>query len=153
MTDDDRHVRVTLRWIQIKDKLEPFYETHGEFRFWSRVTSGETVVETRFPEDGYWEISDQPRFNTVNDIDKVLYEGRAGDSLVVELFGEEIDPFSKNDPLDAYRREFVGPAESWSGVHAPGNEGLRDPENMPLWRVAYEIEVQPDHSTAEVKGA
>ena len=139
--NDGKRVQVILRWIQIKDKLEPFYETHGEFRFRSRVTSGDTVVETRFPEKGHWEISDEPRFNKVEGIDKVLFDLHAGDSLVVELFGEEIDPFSRNDPLNDYRREFVGPAETWAGVQAPGNEGLNDPENMPLWRVAYEIEV------------
>jgi hypothetical protein len=140
-TDDGKHVRVILRWIQIKDKLEPFYETHGEFRFSSRVTSGGAVMKTRFPEEGHWEISDLPRFNKVDGIDKVLFDGEAGESLVVELFGEEIDPFSPNDPLNDYRREFGGPAETWAGMQAPGNEGLSDPENMPLWRVAYEIEV------------
>ena len=139
--NDGRHVRVILRWLQIKDILEPFYETHGEFRFSSRVSSGDTVMETRFPEEGHWEISDQPRFNTVEGIDKVLFDGPAGDSLVVELFGEEIDTLSANDSLDAYRREFAGPADTWAGIQAPGNEGLNDPENMPLWRVAYEIQV------------
>jgi len=142
MTEHEgRHVRVIMRWIQIKDMLEPFYETHGEFRFRSRVTSGDTVTETRFPEEGYWEISDNPRFNTVSGIDKILFDGEAGSSLVVELFGEEIDAFSANDPLDDYRREFHGPPETWAGIQAPGNEGLNDPENMPLWRVGYEVEV------------
>jgi hypothetical protein len=139
--NDGKHVRVILRWIQIKDKLEPFYETHGEFQFKSRVSSGDAVMKTRLPEEGYWEISDQPRFNRVTGIDKVLFDGQAGDSLVVELFGEEVDSVSANDPLDDYRREFDGPAEEWAGLHLPGNEGLSDPENMPLWRVGYEIEV------------
>ena len=142
MTDTDgTNVRVILRWIQIKDNLEPFYETHGEFRFGSRVTSGEKVMETRFPETGYWEISDHPQFNKVEGIDLVLYDGPAGDSMVVELFGEEIDPLSANDQLDHYRREFSGPPATWAGPQAPGSEGLADPENMPLWRVAYDVEV------------
>jgi hypothetical protein len=139
--NDGRQVRVILRWLQIKDQLDPSYEKHGEFRFSSRVSSGDTVSETRFPEEGYWEISDHPRFNKVSGIDKILYDGQVADDLVVELFGEEIDFFSPNDKLDDYRREFSGPAESWAGVHAPGNEGQNDPENMPLWRVCYEIEV------------
>lgn len=136
-----KHVRVILRWIQIKNKLEPFYEGHGEFRFRSRVSSRDRVVETRFPETGYWQISDHPRFSKVDGIDKILFEGEAGNSLVVELLGEEIDAVGANDPLDAYRREFTGPAETWVGLQAPGNEGRGDPENMPLWRVAYDIEV------------
>ena len=139
--NDGKHVRVILRWIEIKDMLEPFYESHGEFRFSSRVTSGDNVTETRFPEEGFWEISDKPRFNKVAGIDKVLFDGPAGPSLVVELFGEEIDDLSANDQLNDYRREFVGPAEDWAGTQAPGNEGLNDPENMALWRVAYDIEV------------
>lgn len=139
--NEGKHVRVIMRWVQIKDTLEPFYETHGEFRFRARVSSGEMVVDTRFPEEGHWKISDRPRFNKVTGIDRVLFDGVAGDTLVVELFGEEIDAFSANDPLDAYRREFVGPAEGWAGRQEPGNEGVNDPENMPLWRVGYEIEV------------
>jgi hypothetical protein len=132
---------VILRWIQIKDNLEPFYETHGEFRFSSRVTTGAEVTETRFPEEGHWEISDHPQFNKVEGIDKVLFDGPAGETLLVELFGEEIDPFSANDQLNEYRREFTGAPDTWAGPQAPGNEGLGDPENMPLWRVAYDVEV------------
>jgi len=139
--NNGKRVRVILRWIQIKDKLEPFYETHGEFRFRSRVASGDTVVEARIPEEGHWEISDNPRFNKVSGIDRVIFDGPAGETLVVELFGEELDAFSANDALDDYRREFRGPVESWAGVQAPGNEGRKDPENMPLWRVGYEVEV------------
>ncbi|MBW3534796.1 MAG: hypothetical protein KY453_06185 [Gemmatimonadetes bacterium] len=136
-----KRIRVIIRWVQIKDKLEPFFKEHGEFRFRSRVTSGDQVSEAQFPEEGHWEISDLPRFSKVDKIDKVLFEGPAGDSLVVELFGEEIDQLSANDQLDDYRREFTGPAESWVGFHQPGDEGSPDPENMPLWRVGYEIEL------------
>ena len=139
--NDGKQVRVIMRWIEIKDMLEPAYEEHGEFRFSSRVTSGDTVMEARFPEKGHWEISDRPRFNRVSGIDRVLFEGQVGDSLVIELFGEEIDFFTANDKLDDYRREFTGPVEGWVGVQAPGNEGQSDPENMDLWRVCYEIEV------------
>lgn len=139
--NDGKRIRVILRWIQIKDKLEPFFKDHGEFRFRSRVTSGDQVSEARFPEDGHWEISDHPRFSKVDKIDKVLFEGPAADSLVVELFGEELDQLSSDDRLDDYRREFTGPAEGWVGFHQPGDEGSPDPENMPLWRVGYEVEL------------
>ncbi len=139
--NDGKRVRVVLRWIQIKDKLEPFFKDHGEFRFRSRVTSGDQISEAKFPEKGHWEISDHPRFSKVDKIDKILYEGPAADKLVVELFGEEIDQLSANDQLDDYRREFAGDAASWVGFYQPGDEGSDDPENMPLWRVGYEIEL------------
>lgn len=134
-----KRIRVILRWIQIKDTLEPFYKDHGEFFFRSRVTTADQTVEYRLPEKGHWEISDHPRFSTVDKIDKVMFEGQPGDSMVVELFGEEIDQFSANDHLDEYRKEFGGEAESWVGLYAPGDEGSDDPENMSNWRVGYEI--------------
>jgi hypothetical protein len=136
-----KRVRVVLRWIQIKDKLEPFFKDHGEFFFRTKVTSGDHVVEHRLPEKGHWEISDHPRFNRVDKIDKVIFDGEPGDALVVELFGEEIDQLTANDQLDAYRREFVGDCAAWTGRHAPGDEGSTDPENMTNWRVGYDIEL------------
>jgi hypothetical protein len=138
--DTGKTIRVILRWIQIKDKLEPFYKEHGEFFFRARVTTGGETTETRLPEKGHWEISDHPRFSKVDKIDKVIYEGTAGDSLTVELFGEEVDQFSANDHLDAYKKEFDGDPESWVGLYAPGDEGSDDPENLSNWRVAYAIE-------------
>ena len=137
----DKRVRVILRWIQIKDKLEPFFKEHGEFFFTTKVSSGDRTVETRLPESGHWEISDHPRFNKVDKIDKVLFEGAASEKLVVELFGEEIDQMSANDHLDPYKKEFSGPAESWVGRHAPGDEGSTDAENMSNWRICYDIEM------------
>jgi len=139
--NEEKRVRVILRWLQIKDKLEPFFKDHGEFRFRSRVSSGDTVVEERIPEEGHWTISDHPRFSKVDGIDKVLFDGPAGERLVVELFGEEVDALSANDPLDPYRREFSGSAEGWAGVYTPGDEGRSDPENLKLWRLRYDVEV------------
>ena len=136
-----KRIRVTLRWIQIKDNLEPFYKEYGEFFFRTKVTTGEETVEHRLPEKGHWEISDHPRFNKVDKIDKVLFEGEAGDSLVVELLGEEIDVFTPNDHLDSYRREYTGSAEDWVGLIDPTDEGSDDPENMTNWRVGYSIEL------------
>lgn len=137
-----KRVRVILRWIQIKDKLEPFFKDYGEFFFRSRVTVGSEQVEHRLPEEGHWEITDHPRFSKVDKIDKVIFEGTVGgQDLVVELFGEEIDRFSANDQLDAYRKEFTGDPSTWTGRQAPGDEGSADPENMSNWRICYDIEV------------
>jgi hypothetical protein len=138
---DARKVRVILRWVQIKDNLEPFFKEHGEFFFTTKVTSGSQVRETRLPEKGHWEISDHPRFSKVDKIDTVLFEGAAGDRLVVELFGQEIDQLSANDHLDPYRKEFIGSPESWVGRYAPGDEGSTDPENMRNWRICYDVEL------------
>ena len=136
-----QRVRVILRWIQIKDKLEPFFKEHGEFFFTTRVTTGNKTTEHRLPEEGHWEISDHPRFNKVDKIDKVIFEGPVGDTLVVEMFGEEIDQLSANDHLDDYRKDFTGDPESWVGRQAPGDEGSDDPENLSNWRIGYDIEL------------
>ena len=134
-------VRVTLRWIQIKDNKESPLDDEGEFRFQSKVTSGDESTELTFPEEGYWSISDHPRRNKVDKIDKILYEGSAGDSLVVELSGVELDTLSSNDSLEDYRREYTGDPVSWVGRHQPADEGSDDPENMADWRVCYDIEI------------
>jgi hypothetical protein len=134
-------VRVILRWIQIKDNKEAAWDDEGEFRFRSKVTTAGQSHELNFPESGFWAISDHPRRNKVDKIDKVLYEGDAGDSLVVELFGEELDQLTANDQLEDYRREFTGPPASWVGRHQPTDEGTGDPENLTDWRVCYDIEM------------
>ena len=90
-------IRVTLRWIQIKDNKEAMWDDEGEFRFRSKITTAGQTNELEFPEQGYWSISDHPRRNKADKIDKVLYEGEAGDSLVVELFAVELDQFTAND--------------------------------------------------------
>ena len=134
-------VRVVLRWIQIKDNKEAPWDDEGEFRFRSVVTTGGESHELEFPEKGYWQISDNPIRNKVDKIDKVLFEGAAGDSLVVELYGVELDQLTANDHLETYRREFTGAASSWVGRHQPTDEGSGDPENMSDWRVCYDIEL------------
>lgn len=135
-------VRVTLRWIQILDKMEPFYKERGEFRFTARVSSdvGGSVQETRFPTEGHYEISDHPAWNKLN-LDRVIFDGEVADKLTVELMGEELDTFSANDQLDHYKRVFEGGPDSWVGDYGPGDEGrTTDPENMTNWRVNYAIE-------------
>ena len=134
-------IRVILRWIQIKDNLEPAWDDEGEFRFRSKVTTAGEEHEVRFPEEGYWTISDHPRRNKVDKIDKILFEGSVGDSLLIELFGEELDNFTANDYLEEYRREYSGPVSSWVGRHQPTDEGTDDPENLENWRVCYDIEL------------
>jgi hypothetical protein len=133
-------VRVVLRWIQIKDNKEAMWDDEGEFRFRSKVTTAGGSHELEFPEQGYWSISDHPRRNKVDKIDKVLFEGDVGDSLIIELFGVELDQLSANDSLEDYRREFQGASSAWVGRHQPTDEGSEDPENMVDWRVCYDIE-------------
>ena len=133
-------IRVILRWIQIKDNKEAMWDDEGEFRFRSKITTGGDSHELEFPEQGYWSISDHPRRNKVDKIDKTLYEGEAGESLLVELFGVELDQLTANDHLEDYRREFFAPTASWIGRHQPTDEGMGDPENMVDWRVCYDIE-------------
>jgi hypothetical protein len=136
-----KRVRVTLRWIQIKDNKEAAWDDEGEFRFRSKVTTAGQTNELEFPEQGYWSISDHPRRNKVDKIDKVLFEGDVGDSLVVELFGKELDQMSTDDHLEDYRREYTGAASTWVGRHQPTDEGSDDPENLNDWRVCYDIEL------------
>ena len=136
-----QRVRVILRWLQVKDTLDPFFKNKGQFRFWSKVTSGGAVQELTFPEKGVYSISDHPRFSKIDKLDKVLWEGEVGETMTVEVFGEEVDKWSKNDPLDTYSRTFDGPVESWLGRHQPGDEGAADPENMKLWRLGFDVEL------------
>ncbi|MDA0329533.1 MAG: hypothetical protein O2958_11055 [Gemmatimonadetes bacterium] len=133
-------IRVTLRWIQIKDNKEAMWDDGGEFRFRSKVTTSGQSHELEFPEQGYWSISDHPRRNKVDKIDKVLFEGAVGETLLVELFGVELDDFTANDTLADYCREYTGDSSTWLGRHQPTDEGSDDPENMIDWRVCYDIE-------------
>ena len=138
-----KRIRVTLRWLQVLDKLEPFYKDKGEFVFRAKVSTdnhGGRIQETRMPAKGHYSISDRPRWNRLRDLDKVIFEGEVTDHLSVELRGEELDQLSANDQLDAYRRTFTGPIEDNLGVIQPGDEGSDDPENMSNWRIGYQIE-------------
>jgi hypothetical protein len=135
----EQRIQGILRWIQILDKMEPFYKETGEFVFRSKVESGGRVEEFRFPEEGFYAISDKPGWNRLEKLNKVLFDGVAGESMVVELMGEELDQFSANDPLDHYRREFSGPPSDWMGHYEPVDEGSTDPENMTTWRICFDI--------------
>ncbi len=144
MAGDGTHVRVVLRWIQIMNKLEPAWKEKGEFRFTARVSSddrGGIFQETTMPEEGHYAISDHPRENKLDKMNRVLFDGRVDDHLVVEMTGEEIDVLSANDPLGDYRREFRGDPTDWVGRYHPGDEASDDPENMPNWRICYDVEL------------
>jgi hypothetical protein len=135
-------IRVILRWIQVTDIHEAPGDQEGEFRFRSRVATGDEANELQFPTPpSYWTFRDDPRFNKMDKIDKVLFEGEAGDSLVVELSGEELDLLSANDQLEPYRKEFTGPVSSWLGRYQPTDEGVGDPENLKDWRICYDVEL------------
>ncbi len=135
-------IRVTLKWIKILDKMEPFFKETGEFRFSSKISTdngGGFSRETRFPEEGHYSLSDKPGWNFVT-LNKVLFEGEVEDHLVVELMGEEIDLMSANDQLDKYERVHKGPVDDWIGLYEPADEGSDDPEAMSNWRISYIIE-------------
>lgn len=134
-----QRIQVVLRWIQILDKLEPFYKETGEFVFKSKVTNGAAVNEIRFPEEGYYAISDKPGWNRLEKLNKVLFDGVPEGDLVLELMGEELDQLSANDQLDHYRREFSGDPSQWVGHYEPVDEGSTDPENMSNWRICFDI--------------
>ncbi len=132
-------IRVILRWIQIKDSHD--LDGEGEFRFHAKVSTGGRSQELDFPDPpAYYRIKDHPRFSKVDKLDKVLYEGEAGETMLVELSGFEYDRFSPPDALAEYRREFTGPVDSWLGRYQPTDEGPDDPENMTDWRVCYDVE-------------
>ena len=139
-------IKVTLRWIQILDKMEPAWKEVGEFRFQTRVSAAGKSQEFHFPESGHYEISDHPAWNKLQ-LNRVIYEGPVEGSLVIELMGEELDTLTSNDLLDHYRREFTGAPESWFGWYGPGDDippGMemksQDPEMMDKWRVCYMIQ-------------
>lgn len=136
-------IKVTVRWVQILDNLEPAFKEKGEFVFKSVVSSDNldgARTEGRYPATGHISISDQPVFNR-EIINWVIFEGEVTDHLAIELIGEEIDRFSANDFLDPYRREFSGPVAGWVGTYGPGEDiaegdtGDDDPEMMSNWRV------------------
>ena len=127
---DSMRIRVTLRWLQILDNLEPFFKSKGEFVFHAKVWTsnhGGKVEETRLPAKGHYPISDHPRWNRLKDLDKVLFEGEVTDHLVVELRGEELDQLSKNDQLESYSRKFEGARFGAHRSHPARRRGFRRP--------------------------
>lgn len=139
MAEGER-IKVTLRWLQILDKKEPIFKETGEFVFTTRISTKDMVQEARLPEEGHYNVTDHPRWNTLKHLNKVLFEGEPGETLTVEMFGTELDRFTEDDHLEPYKRVFDGPVEAWLGRHQPRDEGSDDPENLSDWRIAYDIE-------------
>ena len=135
---DSSQIRIILRSIQITDAHD--LDGEGEFRFTSKVTTNGETHELTFP-DKYWRISDHPLRNTVEKIDKVLYEGPAGETVIFEMSGEELDWGKSNDELETYRKEFTGDPSSWVGRYEPIDEGGDDAENLDDWRITYDVEM------------
>lgn len=146
MESGGERIRVILNFIQILDKLEPFYKERGEFRFTVRISGGDPereLAEVKLPKSGHYEISDRPGWNRMS-FDETLFEGEVSDRLVVAFEGEELDQLSANDQLDRYSRVFEGPVTTWLGSYWPGEDigtkAAADPENMSNWRIGYTIE-------------
>ena len=78
-----------------------------------------------FPNRAIIRYRTTPRWNKLDKMNKLMFEGEAGDSLVVELRGVELDDLSADDELERYQREFSGPAESWIGRHQPATRARR----------------------------
>ncbi len=136
-------VRVTLRWIQILDKLEPAWKEKGEFQFKATVTSnnfGGVMQETQMPEQGHYAIGDKPGWNRLEKLNKVLFDGEVVDNLTIKMTGIELDLMSADDELERYARTFEGDPASWVGHYEPADEGSTDPEAMSNWRICYDIE-------------
>jgi hypothetical protein len=141
------NVRVVLKWVQILDKKEPFYESHGEFVFRARIQpdNDETrLVETRLPTSGHYSITDAAGENR-HRLDVPIFEGPVTERLAIEVTGVELDRFSADDELNPYRRIFDGPPGSWIGPYGPGDERI-EPEDLGDWRIWYRIEEQPSHA-------
>ena len=136
---DSQRIRITLRWIKILDNLEPFFDDEGEFQFEARISSAGKTTKSRFPEEGFYSISDRPGWNFV-ELNRVIFDGEVADDLQVEILGEELDGLSANDQLDTYRREFHGSADEWYGVYKPHDEGEGDLEALSNWQLCYVIE-------------
>jgi len=134
-----RTVRVTLDRVQILDRKEPFFDRWGEVRLRARVSTRggeETVVETTVPERGALRVAAS---GDVLELDRVLFEGRVGDRLEIELAAVEVDSFSPDDAFQTYRRVHLMGPEGLSGDFGPGDESI-DAEELTDWRVWYRIE-------------
>ena len=140
---DGTRIRVHVALVADSRRPRAVFKDKGEFVFWAKVwtdNGGGKVQETRMPRKGHYPISDHPRWNRLNNLDKVLFEGEVVDHLAIELRGEELDQLSGNDQLEFYTRTFTGPIQDHVRVIQPGDEGSDDPENMANWRIGYEIE-------------
>lgn len=140
-----RHIRVTVKYVEILDRKD--LDEHGEFVFEFKGSVPGRGIEqtTRIPEKGHLAISDHPSMNRVS-LHTKIFEGEVeeGDTLVLEVTGKELDMLSADDELTSYRRELTGPISGWAGSYTPWDEGSADapdPEQLGDWRLAYDVEV------------
>jgi len=140
MAERTPRIRVTLIWVQILDDLEPPWAESGQFCFTARVETAGNVQHTRIPPEGRFSISDHPAWNRRR-VNRVIYEGEAGDQLIVDLRGVEHDILSPDDELEPYSRTFTGDPESWVGEQSFADAEPEDPESLSNWRVCYWIEL------------
>lgn len=135
-------VRFVLDWIEITDSMD--LDSVGEFRFLCRVRSDLRGVlhDTPLPEEGTVSISEKASKNHLGPLDLVLYQGQVeeGESITLEITGEEVDLFSPNDPLEYYERVFTGDPSGWYGMYTPWDEGQNDLELRAQWRLGYHVE-------------
>ncbi len=145
-------MRFVLNWIEITDSMD--VDRIGEFRFLFRVRSDRRGVlrDTALPEEGTLSISERAGENRLGPLDLILFEGdvERGESLTVEVTGEEVDLVTRNDPVDWYERTFAGEPEDWLGTYTPWDESElgQDPEARDQWRLGYTIEAVPDHPSS-----
>jgi hypothetical protein len=133
-------VRVVLERIEIVQDMEPWFKGRGEAVFRARVRTSPRDVEqvTRLPDQGVLKISDRPGENVL-ELDRVLFDGYAGDELAIEITGTEYDTFDPDDSLGRYARVLDCRHDGLFRSFGPNDEAL-DPEDVGPWRVHYRIE-------------
>lgn len=139
-----KHIRVTLRYVEILDSKDLDGEGEFVFEFTGSVPDRSEEQSIRIPESGHMSISDHPAMRKVT-MNKVIFDGEVedGETFVLEGKGTELDRLSANDELTAYRREFTGDVDEWLGSYSPWDEGSAhdtDPEQLGDWRISYSIE-------------
>jgi hypothetical protein len=138
------HIRFILDWLEITDSMD--IDSVGEFRFLFRVRSDLRGVlrDTLLPEEGTVSISERAGHNHLGPLNLVLYDGpvERGESVVLEVTGEEVDLLSPNDEVEFYERSFTGDPLGWVGTYTPwdGEGGGRDPEQLAQWLLSYRVE-------------
>ncbi len=139
-----KHIRVTLRYVEILDSKDIDGEGEFVFEFTGSVPDRSEVQTIRIPETGHMSISDHPAMRKVT-MNKVIFDGEVedGETLVLHGEGRELDRLSKDDFLNPYRRELSGPISDWLGEYSPWDEGSEhetDPEQLGDWRIAFSVE-------------
>ena len=133
-------VRVVLERIEVVQDMEPWFKGRGEAVFRARVrTTGPDLEQvTRVPDRGVLKISDRPGENVL-ELERVVFDGYAGEELAIEISGTEHDTFDPDDSLGRYARVFDCRHGGLFGSFGPNDEAL-DPEDVGPWRVHYRIE-------------